>query len=339
MNKTYLILPIILFLLFISPLSVSAAWPSDGSESFTQQQVNQWRHDNGQKQQLIAQLSPTPVTNLTIPVLFGVAVKNLTRNFGDPRAGHTHEGLDIMAAEGLPVVTPTDAVVVHIGFDAGAGNFVTTAVPGGESFVYMHLSKVAAITENTMLKPGDLIGYVGHTGNAVATAPHLHFEVHDQTGTAVDPFPRLTMELSLAQKIQYLTQVLNNDPIGRDALSDLLIAKAKADFVAAKTQGLVLPEAISAALLRNAIATGTSTTTVTAGNSTGTLKVGSRGPLVVTLQTFLIRKNVGSASRVVADGSFGPITKQALIDYQVSVGLVADGVYGPKSAAYVVAHQ
>jgi murein L,D-transpeptidase YcbB/YkuD len=188
-----------------------------------------------------------------------------------------------------------------------------------------------------VLRPGDLIGYVGHTGNAIATAPHLHFEVHDQTGVAVDPFPRLTMELSVAQKIQYLTPVLNIDPVGRDALSDLVVSKAKADVVAAKTQGVVLPEALNAALLRNMIATGT--TTVVSGNSTGTLKVGSRGPLVVALQTFLLKKNVGSASRIVADGSFGPITKQALIDYQTSVGLTADGVYGPKSAAYVAAHQ
>lgn len=341
MNKKQCILFIILILFLSTPLHIHAAW-YDGGSGFGGQ-TSQWRRDNSQKQQLIDQLSPTPVTNLTIPVLFGVSLKNLTRNFGDPRTGHTHEGLDIMAAEGMPVVSPTDAVVVHIGFNAGAGNFVTTAAPGNESFVYMHLSRVANITEGTVLKPGDLVGYVGHTGNAVATAPHLHFEVRDQNGVATDPFPRITAELSLVQKIQYITPVIANDPVGRDLLSDLIVSKARADIANAKAQGIAVPDALGAALLRYNIANGITTvpstpTPATSNVPSGILKVGSRGPAVATLQAYLIKKNVGSASKVTADGVFGPITRQALIDFQASAGLTADGVYGPRSAAYVQAH-
>ncbi|MES2224429.1 MAG: peptidoglycan DD-metalloendopeptidase family protein [Patescibacteria group bacterium] len=333
MNKNILY---VLMLIAISlPVTVSAAWGDyDGGAGFGGR-MSQWRNNpaTSQIQNSVSQLSPIAVQELPIPVLFGVAIKNLYRNFGDPRAGHTHEGLDIMAAEGVPVVSPTDAVVVHIGFDAGAGNFVTVAAPGSESFVFMHLSKVANIIEGTVLKPGDIVGYVGHTGNAVAESPHLHFELHNNTNVAVDPFPRLTKEFTLQQKIQFLTTIINNDAVGRDPLSDLLVTKFRTDFVAAKAQGIALPPAIEAAMLRNPV----STSTVT-GNSTGTLKLGSRGPEVATLQAYLIKKNIGSASRVVADGSFGPITKQAVIDFQAAVGLVADGVYGPKSKAYAVSH-
>jgi hypothetical protein len=335
MNKTILSVFAIISVLSVHASVFAAQTDTDGGTGFGRR-MSEWRQGNSQLQTSISQLSPVAVQDLPIPVLFGVAIKNLYPSFGDARTGHTHEGLDIMSVEGTPVVSPTDAVVVHIGFDAGAGNFVTVAAPGSESFVFMHLSKVAAIAEGTVLKVGDAVGYVGHTGNAVATAPHLHFEVHNTANVAVDPLPRLTREFSLQQKVQFLTTIINNDTVGRDPLSDLLIQKFRSDFVTAKAQGILLPPAIEAAMLRNAIAT---SATAVAGNSTGTLKVGSRGPEVVALQSFLIRKNIGSASRIAADGAFGPITRQALMDYQASAGLVADGVYGPKSAVYVAAHQ
>jgi murein DD-endopeptidase MepM/ murein hydrolase activator NlpD len=67
------------------------------------------------------------------------------RFFGDARGGgtRTHEGLDIMAPGGTPVVSPTDAVVLATGDGPDSGLFVRTANPGGEQFVYMHLREIA----------------------------------------------------------------------------------------------------------------------------------------------------------------------------------------------------
>jgi hypothetical protein len=304
------------------PLSVSA------------QNYSGWSYNNSVTQQNIALLGNEAVSNLTIPVLFGVGLNNLTKNFGEPRLGHAHEGLDIMAPEGTPIVSPTNAVVTKTGFYSGAGNFVTTANPGNESFSYMHLSKIADIKEGDILKPGDLIGYVGYTGNAIASAPHLHFEIRNTSDTPSDPFPRITSALELSNKMIYLQNILNKSTTPNE-LANFLVTKFKSDFVNAKTLGIVLPTQIETLLTQVSSPTITNTTVQ---SPSITLRVGSRGSAVVALQTYLVSKNVGSAYKVKPDGAFGPITKQALIDYQKSVGLGADGIYGPKSQAYVLSH-
>lgn len=290
---------------------------------------------NNSLQPSITALGSNPVTNIPIPILFGVATKNLTRNFGELRsAGHAHEGLDIMSPEGTPIVSPSDAVVTRTGVWSGAGLFVETAVPGNETFTYMHLSKIADIKEGDILKKGDLIGFVGYTGNAIATAPHLHFEIRDINDVPSDPFPRINTVFEPYEKMTYL-QVILNKATNSTELADFLITKFKSEFTNAKAVGISLPTQIETALSK--IPTPVVNVT-TLSSSTTTLKVGSRGDAVVALQTFLVTKNIGSAYKVKPDGAFGPITKQALIDYQKSVGLGADGIYGPKSRAYVIAH-
>ncbi len=289
-----------------------------------------WRRGDSEIRERIEDLDDDIVENIPIPVLFGVALRNLTRNFGDPRSGHSHEGLDIMAPEGTPIVSPVDAVVTKTGVWPGAGNFVSTAVPGDESFVYMHLSKIADIEEGDVLEVGDVIGYVGHTGNAIATAPHLHFEIRNDDGEAIDPYPRFTRVFDLDDKIDYLDNVFD-DSNDDDELATLLVTKFRSEFTTAKAQGIKLPSDIEEALAKLPVV-------VISGSSTGTLRVGSSGPEVVALQAFLMKQDILSAPRVKADGAFGPITKAALIEYQASVGLTPDGIYGPKSRAYVVAH-
>jgi hypothetical protein len=148
----------------------------------------------------INKLDEDIVKNLPIPVL-GVLVSDLYKNFGDPRGEGTreHEGQDILAPRGAPVVSPTDAVVVRIGDGASSGLTVRTANPGGEQFVYMHLDDYAEdLDEGDVLEPGDLIGYVGNTGNASGGAPHLHFEIRDGR-EALDPYPRLVRVLNSAE--------------------------------------------------------------------------------------------------------------------------------------------
>lgn len=158
----------------------------------------------------INKLDDDEVDNLSIPVALGVTVAKLWPNFGDPRDGgeREHEGLDIMAPEGSFIASPTDAVVTRTGKGDSAGIYVYTAAPGGETFAYMHLSRIAdGVKAGTVLKPGDLIGYVGTTGNAAGGAPHLHFEIRDGR-EPTDPFPRLTKEFAPAERIRTLQAVL-----------------------------------------------------------------------------------------------------------------------------------
>ncbi|HYD93214.1 MAG TPA: M23 family metallopeptidase [Candidatus Paceibacterota bacterium] len=161
-------------------------------------------------QRKINQLGDDAVENLPIPILLGVTRNSLTRNFGDPRDGgsRSHEGLDIMASRGAYIVSPTDAVVIRTGKSSSAGTYVYTANPGDETFVYMHLDDIAdGIKVGTVLKPGDLIGYVGNTGNAAGGPPHLHFEIRDGR-RAEDPYPRLTGSFANKDLIRSLTAIV-----------------------------------------------------------------------------------------------------------------------------------
>lgn len=158
----------------------------------------------------INKLDDDPAENLPIPVALGVALRNLYPNFGDDRDGgsRSHEGLDIIAPRGFYVASPTEAVVTRTGKGESAGVYVYAMGPGGETFAYMHLDRIAdGVKLGAELKPGDLIGYVGNTGNAEGGAPHLHFEIREGR-EAQDPFPRITREFTSAERIRTLTDVL-----------------------------------------------------------------------------------------------------------------------------------
>jgi murein DD-endopeptidase MepM/ murein hydrolase activator NlpD len=108
-------------------------------------------------------------------------------SFGDPRPGpppHPHQGNDIMAATGTPIVAPFDGNAVTSPNDLGGQAVI---VYGDQGYVYnAHLSAYGKLGK---VQAGDVIGYVGSTGNA--TAPHDHFEWHPGDGDAVDPYELL----------------------------------------------------------------------------------------------------------------------------------------------------
>jgi murein DD-endopeptidase MepM/ murein hydrolase activator NlpD len=125
------------------------------------------------------------------PVDLGSAPR-FSDDYGKPRAGRrTHEGIDIFAPEGAPVLAVDDG---SLRFDTGELGGMTAYVTAtdGARYYYAHLSRWEGQAPRKV-KAGDVIGYVGHTGNALHTEPHLHFEIHP-TGThdTVDPFPDLT---------------------------------------------------------------------------------------------------------------------------------------------------
>ncbi len=161
-------------------------------------------------QKAIKNLDDDEVEDLPIPILLGVARTDLTKNFGDPRDGgaRSHEGLDILAPRGSFISSPTDAVVVKVGTGDSAGKYVTTANPGGETFTYMHMDAIAdGIKAGKVLDPGDLIGYVGDTGNAKGGVPHLHFEIRKDR-KAMDPYPRLTEEFTTKERVATLMEIV-----------------------------------------------------------------------------------------------------------------------------------
>lgn len=158
----------------------------------------------------INKLDNDEVENIPIPIIMGVTLRDLWPNFGDPRDGgdRKHEGLDIMAPRGAAIGSPTEAVVTRTGKGSSSGTYVQTANPGGEIFNYYHLDEIAdGIRSGTELKVGDVLGYVGNTGNASGGATHLHFEIRDGR-RATDPFPRITEVFSDKVRIAYLTELL-----------------------------------------------------------------------------------------------------------------------------------
>jgi peptidoglycan hydrolase CwlO-like protein len=110
--------------------------------------------------------------------------------FGAPRpGGRTHQGNDIFAPTGTPIRAPF-AGTAQNGYDGLGGIVVHVYAPNGDYVYNAHLSQHASV-DGQHVEPGDLIGYVGNTGNAVGTSPHDHFEYHPGGGYAVSPYPYL----------------------------------------------------------------------------------------------------------------------------------------------------
>jgi murein DD-endopeptidase MepM/ murein hydrolase activator NlpD len=117
-----------------------------------------------------------------------------TDTYGAPRADTGfHAGNDIFATAGTPVVAVCDGSLNRVGTLPISGNRLwVKCARTGDSFFYAHLSAFATDTRSGLrVKAGQVVGFVGSTGDAEQTPPHLHFEVHPGNGKAVDPYPFL----------------------------------------------------------------------------------------------------------------------------------------------------
>jgi len=93
-------------------------------------------------------------------------------------------------------VAVTDGIISYVGDQPKGGHCLWLTTENGSSFYYAHLDHWAAgIYEGMEVQSGDLLGYVGNTGNAVTTPPHLHFAVN-QNDEMVNPYPILTHALA-----------------------------------------------------------------------------------------------------------------------------------------------
>ena len=135
-----------------------------------------------------------------IPVA-GIESSQLADTFTDARGnGRVHDAIDIMAPRGTPVIAADDGKVVKL-FTSVPGGLTVYQFDASERFAYYyaHLDRYApGVVEGKQLKRGDLVGYVGYSGNASAAAPHLHFaifvlgpEKRWWEGDAINPYPLL----------------------------------------------------------------------------------------------------------------------------------------------------
>lgn len=103
-----------------------------------------------------------------------------------------HEGQDIFAPRGTPVLSATEGYIVNIGENNLGGQTVSVIGAGGRTYYYAHLDSYAPhINEGDYVTKQTVLGYVGTTGNANGTPPHLHFGVY-APGGAMNPLPLLT---------------------------------------------------------------------------------------------------------------------------------------------------
>ena len=142
-------------------------------------------------------LSRLGARSLDIPVT-GVSAAQLNDNYTQARAGGVeHEALDIMAPRGTPVLAVEDGRIAKLFLSKPGGITLYQFDPGSEyAYYYAHLDGYAdGIAEGGLLRKGQVIGYVGSTGNASPDAPHLHFAIFKLgvekqwwRGTPINPF-------------------------------------------------------------------------------------------------------------------------------------------------------
>lgn len=133
---------------------------------------------------------------LDIPVS-GVDRQALTPSFTQARGERTHEALDIMAASGTPVIAVEDGTVAKLFTSVAGGLTIYQFDPSGTvAYYYAHLQRYAdGLADGDAIRRGQVIGYVGSTGNADPSAPHLHFAIfllgperRWWEGAAIDPY-------------------------------------------------------------------------------------------------------------------------------------------------------
>ncbi len=146
-----------------------------------------------------APVSPAATANKLLIPVEGIKYAQLSDNFDQPRGKERHhEALDIMAPKGTKVLAVADGKIAKL-FNSKPGGLTVYHFDPEEklAYYYAHLDKYAdGLQEGAQIKRGDLIGYVGVTGNASPDAPHLHFAVVELTpekqwwkGTPLNPYP------------------------------------------------------------------------------------------------------------------------------------------------------
>jgi murein DD-endopeptidase MepM/ murein hydrolase activator NlpD len=144
----------------------------------------------------------TGPSGLVIPVL-GIRPEQLSDTYSQARAGgaRVHDAIDIMAPRGTPVVAAAEGTLEKLFFSNGGGGITAYVRSPDRAWIYYyaHLDRYApGLVEGQLVRRGDLIGFVGSTGNANPDGPHLHFAIARMgpadrfwQGTPINPYPLL----------------------------------------------------------------------------------------------------------------------------------------------------
>jgi murein DD-endopeptidase MepM/ murein hydrolase activator NlpD len=143
------------------------------------------------RREAAASPAPAPLGALAAPVTGGRACPvagavSFVDSWGEPRDGHVHQGVDLMAAYGTPVVAIVSGTVTYSSYDGSGGNMIFLSGDDGNAYWYMHNQE--NLVSGGHVDMGQQIATVGDTGNAEGT-PHLHFEYHPGGGGPVNPYP------------------------------------------------------------------------------------------------------------------------------------------------------
>ena len=134
----------------------------------------------------------SPDSRIAMP-LEDVSRREVSDTWQAPRGvGRRHEGQDIFAPKGTPILSATNGYIYKIGENNLGGQTVSVISSGGRVYYYAHLDSYArGIEVGDRVTTRTVLGYVGMTGNAQGTPPHLHFGIYTWTG-AINPLPLLT---------------------------------------------------------------------------------------------------------------------------------------------------
>ena len=131
-------------------------------------------------------INKPPDAKIEIPIR-GIRAKQIADTWGAARgADRKHEGQDIFAPKGTPVYSATEGYVIDIGENPLGGRTVSVLGAGGRVYYYAHFHAYGDIVEGQQVSTETIVGYVGNTGNAASTPPHLHFGVYAVSG-AINP--------------------------------------------------------------------------------------------------------------------------------------------------------
>jgi murein DD-endopeptidase MepM/ murein hydrolase activator NlpD len=143
--------------------------------------------------------APTPPASSSrgvFPIQGAYSFGGADARFGASRPGHVHQGQDLVAASGVPVVAPRAGTVHWVAYQAaGAGHYVVVTGDDGRDYVFMHLlDGSVAVAKGQPVAAGQRLGLVGSTGES--SGPHLHFEIwpggwYADGSQPIDPLPDL----------------------------------------------------------------------------------------------------------------------------------------------------
>jgi peptidoglycan LD-endopeptidase LytH len=195
-----------LFSAVVTAVIVSAFWiwfynnvPTSSPEVARSGNVVAVKPDRAPPVEIAQQVVVGPA-GLAVPVV-GIRADQLTDTFDDARSqGRRHDAIDIMAPEGAPVIAAADGTIEKLFNSVRGGTTIYERSPDQKwVYYYAHLSAYApGLHEGQQVKRGQVIGRVGHTGDASAAGPHLHFAINTMgsgerwwQGSAINPYPLL----------------------------------------------------------------------------------------------------------------------------------------------------